>query len=136
MTSASEPRLLGASLAEVCAALGAPLGCAFDGDALSLTYLGPRGDADALAVRLVDGVVFSAGRGLLRSPESLCDAALVGRSLEQALPLLGAPLAVTSQVGCARLEYEDKVVTVYEGVVACVEPRLPSVFVPTPRASA
>ena len=49
--------------------------------------------------------------------------------------LLGLCLA-GGPIGCARLAYEDKVVTVYEGVVACVEPLLPSVFVPTPRASA
>ena len=57
MTTTTDDLLLGADLREVRARYGAPLGCAFDGEALWLTYLAGVGDADEAAVRLVDGVV-------------------------------------------------------------------------------
>lgn len=136
MTSTTDDSLLGADLREVRARYGAPLGCAFDGEALWLTYLGGKGDADEAAVRLVDGVVVDAGAGLIRSPETAGDDALVGESIESAIARLGLPQRLHTAGGLGVLGYPDRVVSVYEGVVACVEPVLPSVFVPSRRASA
>ena len=45
MTTATDDPLLGGDLREVRARYGAPLGCAFDGGALWLTYLGEAGAA-------------------------------------------------------------------------------------------
>ncbi|MGC6489488.1 MAG: hypothetical protein ACON4Z_17715 [Planctomycetota bacterium] len=136
MTTATDDLLLGADLREVRARYGAPLGCAFDGEALWLTYLGKKGDADEAAMRLVDGVVVDAGAGLIRSPATVCDEGLVGEPVERAIAQLGAPRRIDAAGGLAALDFGDRRVTVYEGVVACVEPVLPSVFVPSQRASA
>jgi hypothetical protein len=136
MTTTTDDLLLGADLREVRARYGAPLGCAFDGEALWLTYLAGVGDADEAAVRLVDGVVVDAGADLIRSPEAVCDESLVGEPIESAVARLGAPQRVHTAGGLGVLDYPGRVVSVYEGVVACVEPVLPSVFVPSRRASA
>ena len=133
---AAEHPLLGADLGEVRARYGAPLGCSFDGEALWLTYLCDEGDADEAAVGLVDGVVVGACADLIRSPGTVCDERLVGEPVERALARRGLPQHVSSVGDVVVLEFPDRVITVYEGVVACVEPITPTQFVPSPRASA
>lgn len=136
MTTATDDPLLGGDLREVRARYGAPLGCAFDGGALWLTYLGEAGAAEPAAVELVDGVVVAARADLVPSPATVRDDQLVGEPVDRAVSALGTPARLSSGDGLAVLEYSDRLVTVYEGVVACVEPILPSVFVPSRRATA
>ncbi len=122
MTDALET-LVGADFAAVCERFGAPLGCSQDGAVLRLDYPDANGRPLRSAIELVDGVVAAMRPGIAPSGRPCRFRHLVGGPIEDALGELGRPERIETVGESTRVEFAQCVVTVHEGLVACIAPR-------------
>ena len=113
--------LVGSDFAAICARYGAPLACRQERGVLFLIYAGFDG-REFEAVQLVDGVVVAVADRIVRSERECSGQQLVGQPVELALAARGKPDRMLAMGDCVQLDYDDCVVTVHEGTVACVVP--------------
>jgi hypothetical protein len=114
--------LLGADIATVGAACGAPLQCKNVGDEVHLAYLGVDGAFVPDAIVLMDGVVVRE-RGLQRSPPSI-HGYWIGQPIERVLPCFGPRVEVVHHPAMQEMTFASWRVCVHEGRVVLALPRV------------